>query len=86
MNDYNESILYFNPFRDPNNTKLFDEKYKTYKEIINEKDTIINNKSYYSYKNYQFELSIQNGTFYFFKRKFRQTKIYCQLSYLLQVF
>ena len=57
------------------------------RRIIRKGDTIIFDKGYYSYKNYQLVISkYKIVPFIFPKDNFNKTKLNDQLSYLLQVF
>ena len=73
----------------PNDAKLFDEIMENLQKrrIIRKGDTIIFDKGYYSYKNYQLGISkYKIVPFIFPKDKFNKTKLNDQLSYPLQVF
>ena len=73
----------------PNDAKLFDEIMENLQKrrIIRKGDTIIFDKGYYSYKNYQLGISkYKIVPFIFPKDNFNKTKLNDQLSYPLQVF
>ena len=73
----------------PNDAKLFDEIMENLQKrrIIRKGDTIILDKGYYSYKNYQLGISkYKIVPFIFPKDNFNKTKLNDQLSYPLQVF
>jgi hypothetical protein len=73
----------------PNDAKLFDEIMENLQKrrIIQKGDTIIFDKGYYSYKNYQLGISkYKIVTFIFPKENFNRNKLNDQLSYPLQVF
>ena len=73
----------------PNDAKLFDEIMKTLQKrrIIQKGDTLIFDKGYYGYKNYQLGISkYKIVPFIFPKENFNRTKLDDQLSYPLQVF
>ena len=73
----------------PNDAKLFDEIMETLQKrrIIKKGDTIIFDKGYYGYKNYQLGISkYKIVPFIFPKENFNRTKLDDQLSYPLQVF
>ena len=73
----------------PNDAKLFDEIMENLQKrrIIRKGDTIIFNKGYYSYKNYQLGISkYKIVPFIFLFDNFNKTKLNDQLSYPLQVF
>ena len=73
----------------PNDAKLFDEIMENLQKrrIIQKGDTIIFDKGYYSYKNYQLGISkYKIVPFIFPKENFNKTKLNDQLSYPLQVF
>ena len=73
----------------PNDAKLFDEIMENLQKrrIIQKGDTLIFDKGYYSYKNYQLGISkYKIVPFIFPKENFNRTKLNDQLSYPLQVF
>ena len=73
----------------PNDAKLFDEIMENLQKrrIIRKGDTIIFDKGYYSYKNYQLGISkYKIVPFIFPKDNFKITKLNDQLSYPLQIF
>ena len=73
----------------PNDAKLFDEIMETLQKrrIIKKGDTIIFDKGYYGYKNYQLRISkYKIVPFIFPKENFNRTKLDDQLSYPPQVF
>ena len=73
----------------PNDAKLFDEIMETLQKrrIIQKGDTILFDKGYYSYKNYQLRISkYKTVPFIYSKNNFNKTKFNDQLSYPLQVF
>ena len=73
----------------PNDAKLFDEIMETLQKrrIIQKGDTLIFDKGYYSYENYQLGISKYKIVPFIFPRdNFKRNKLNDQLSYPLQVF